>query len=500
MTETDVDVLIVGGGPVGVTTSLLLAHRGLSVRVLERTSDIYDLPRAIAMDDEIQRVFQNLDLRSELAAITTKMKGAEFVTTTGERIVGVDLDVNHRWPLGHHPTVAYYQPQLEHFLRTSAVASGVDLRLGTTADQPTDHGDHVSIDSSGPDGTTEHHTARWLIAADGAASPVRKHLGIPFIDQGFDQDWLVLDVVLRRPVPDLPTAAQQICDPARPVTFIPGHDRYRRWEFQLLPGEQRHDMEATERVWELLRPWITPDDADLVRAVVYRFHATVAETMRAGSVFLAGDAAHQMPPFLGQGLCSGIRDGANLAWKLDLVHRGRATDALLDTYSEERAPHAAAVVEHAADTGRLIDQLSGKAGNSSGLDAGYGGGRPFPRLEHGLVLGEHPALGRQFPQPATGESDAWFDDRLGPELAIVFDAETGVGDAVDNALISDVWKSLATPVGVSPTLFPGLLPPGGAVVVRPDRYVAAVLEDADHFRTGSFELIDRMGGTTEPQA
>ena len=490
---TDLDVLVIGGGPVGVVTALLLAKRGFSVRVLERDPDIYDLPRAIAMDDEIQRVFQSVGLSDELGEIVTKMAGAEFVTVEGERIVGVELPNDRPWPLGHHPTVAYYQPQFEAFLREAAIAAGVDLRLGVTAGTPSQTGTGVAVHATSLDGLTEQHSARWLVAADGASSPIRKHLGIGFVDQGFDQDWLVLDVALQRPVPSLPQFAQQICDPARPTTFIVGHDHYRRWEFQLQPGETREEMASSRRVWELLEPWITPADADLIRAVVYRFHATIAERMREGSIFLAGDAAHQMPPFLGQGLCSGIRDSANLAWKLDLVRRGDAADALLDSYGEERLPHSSAVVAHAVDTGRLIDHLSGRANSEAAIDAGYGGGRPFPRLTTGLITGEHPAVGRQLPQPLIDGRP--LDELLGADLTVLIDAEAvsaNSSGAIGPTEVAAAWGELATAVPLSTSALPNVLPTGGAVVVRPDRYVAAVADSRSSFTQLSSALVETI--------
>ncbi len=464
----DVDVIVVGGGPVGVTMALLLANRGFAVRVLERSPEIYDLPRAIVMDAEIQRVLQGVGLTAGLRAITTPLRGAEFVDTSGERIVGVEFDADASAAYGHPPSVTYYQPELEAFLRDSATRAGVDLVLGVEVTGVRQ--DLSSVTASTVDG---EHTARWLIAADGASSPIRKSLDIAFVDQGFDQDWLVLDARLRRPVPTLPEFVQQICDPSRPTTFVVGHGPYRRWEFQLQEGETCDEMTRPERVWQLLEPWLTPDDAELVRAVVYRFHATVAESMRSGRVFLAGDAAHQMPPFLGQGLCSGIRDAANLAWKLELVDRGVAGDELLDTYGEERLPHAAGVVAHAVDTGRLIDQLSGRVDGTTGLDAGYGGGRPFPTLDHGVRLGEHPAVGRQLPQPVVDE--CLLDELIGPGFGVLTDdhalatlAQTELGD-------------LATVVTVPPGTLAHVVPTGGAAIVRPDRYVAAVTDDTAGF-------------------
>ena len=466
----DVDVVVVGGGPVGVTTALLLAQRKFAVRVLERATDVYDLPRAIGMDDEIQRVFQNAGLLEGLRAITTPMVGAEFVRPDGERIVGVEMPPDADWPLGHHPTVAYYQPMFEEFLRDAAIGAGVELWLGQEAAAVAPSETEVTIESTDSDGRVTRHRSRWLVAADGAASPIRKQLGIAFVDQGFDQDWLVLDVELRRAVPTLPTWVQQICDPARPVTFVTGHADYRRWEFQLLPTETRDEMVDPERVWELIAPWLTPHDARLVRAVVYRFHATVAERMRAGRVFLAGDAAHQMPPFLGQGLCSGIRDAANLAWKLELVASGRAGDELLDTYSIERLPHAADTVAHAVDTGRLIDHLS-RSSAATSLGAGYGGGRRPPHLRHGLLTGEHPAVGRQLPQPTV--DGRRLDDLLGNGYAVLVRSAASVAAA--EARVSGLGRIVEIPDGV----LDHLLDADGAVVVRPDRYVAAVVDHLD---------------------
>lgn len=479
-----IDIIVVGGGPVGVTAALLLAQRGFRVRVIERSTEIYDLPRAIGMDDEIQRVFQNAGLGDELRAITTPMIGAEFVRPDGERIVGVEMPPGAPWPLGHHPNVAYYQPTLESFLRRSASDAGVELLLGFTVGEVRQDNDGVDVDVTGPDGSTEVYRARWLIAADGAASPIRKQLDIEFIDQGFDQGWLVLDVELKREVPTLPTWVQQICDPARPVTFVIGHANYRRWEFQLLPDEDPDEMVLPDRVWELISPWLSPDDATLIRSVVYRFHATVADRMRSGRVFLAGDSAHQMPPFLGQGLCSGIRDAANLAWKLELVANGVAADELLDTYSVERLPHAADTVAHAVATGRLIDTLSRTTGDAA-LDAAYGGGRKPPRLEHGLVVGDHPMVGRQLPQPMV--DGVPLDDLLGAGYAVL------VRHADAAAAVVERIAPFGTVVGLPEGVLDHLLGSGGAVVVRPDRNVAALADDVD-------ALVDVVGSVLPPVA
>ena len=462
----DSQVLVVGGGPVGVSAALMCASRGMTAVVLERATEVYNLPRAIVMDDEIQRALAVAGTGDRLRAITSMLPGAEFIDTTGKRIIGFELPDDAGSANGYAPVVRYYQPELEALLRAEARRTGVDLRLGAEVTE-------VGQDADGVwarlvDGTTLH--ANWLIAADGAASPIRKSLGIAFEDQGFDQDWLVVDSELT--VDDdagLPRLCQQICDPARPSTFVPGHGRYRRWEFQLQQGETREEMSSTERVWQLLSPWLQPHQARIVRAVVYRFHATVAQRFREGRIFLAGDAAHQTPPFLGQGLCAGMRDAANLAWKLQLVEEGRASVGLFDTYDTERRPHAAGLVAHAVDMGRLIDQLAGRGGEQDGLQSAYGGHRPFPHLEAGMVTGDHPLVGRQAGNPFVGGRR--LDEHVGAGFAVVVPArDRFAGSALAT------WERLGATVAETDALTG--VAGDAAVVIRPDRYVAAVCADA----------------------
>ncbi len=496
--EPPLDLLVVGGGPVGVATALLAAHEGLRVVVVERSTGVHDLPRAIVMDDEDQRVLQRIGLADELRSILTPLRGAEFLGPDGVRVVGIDLPEDDPdgleldWPLGHWAAAAYHQPELETFLRRAAGAAGVEFRLGlevVTVGQD-DTGAWADVRPVGrPDDRTSRCRASWVVAADGAGSPVRKQLGVAFVDQGFDQEWLVLDARVRHDRVALPRLVQQICDPLRPATFVPGHGPYRRWEFQLQDGERPEDFDD-DRVLELLSPWAGPDDLEVVRAVVYRFHATVADTMRVGRVLLAGDAAHQMPPFLGQGLCAGLRDAANLSWKLAAVQSGAADESLLDSYDVERRPHAAAVVAHAVDAGRLVDQIAGRTDAGVGTDAGYGGGRPFPHLEDGLLAAGHPLVGRQLPQPhrvdpagrrragRTSVDEDLFDRELPRGWCVLVPGGTSVRD--DDRPAVEEWVGVgATVVGVSDAEWSRpVLGDLHAVVVRPDRYVAAVATDA----------------------
>ena len=205
----DADLVVVGGGPVGVAVGLFAAKRGLSAIVVERETEVYNLARAIGMDDEVQRIFQNYGLADEIRAITTPMLGAEFVKPDGERIIGVELPEDAVWPLGHHPTVAYYQPALEQMLRNAAEEAGVQLRLGAEVQSMSQRDGSVTTIIQSTDGHELPLHSRWGVGADGASSGVRKSLGVAFEDLGFDQDWLVVDTRLLRDV-ELPTFVQQI--------------------------------------------------------------------------------------------------------------------------------------------------------------------------------------------------------------------------------------------------------------------------------------------------
>ncbi len=460
-TTTVTDVAIIGCGPVGATLAIALRHRGLEVVVLEKQPDIYHLPRAISMDDEIRRMFQVWGMREIIEPLVTPLCGAEFVDTAGERLLGFDLPPDVATPNGYPPMSMHYQPELDTMLRAEAEARGTDIRLSTPVTSVTDTGEPgdggVRVEIAAGDIVE----ARWAVACDGAGSPTRTARGIGVTDLDFDQDWVVIDIGIDGDESTLRGPAQQICDPARPGTFVPGHDRWRRWEFQAHPGETAEELTAPDKVWELVAPWLSPDGGTLVRAAVYRFHAMVADRMRDGNLFLAGDCAHQMPPFLGQGLNSGQRDAVNLAWKMDLVHRGLAGDDLLHTYGVERLPHARGVVEHAADVGRLIDQLAGPVSHGVDEASGYGGERPFPKLTGGALHGTDEMVGTLVPQVVA--DGVYSDDELGDGFVVL---------VADDALTAPApWSTLGARVlSVGPERTGG----HGLVIVRPDRCVAAV--------------------------
>ena len=464
---TKVDVTILGGGPVGSFLAVVLDDMGVSNVVIDRDAVPYQLPRAIVMDDEINRAFHDHGMGAWLTAHTEPLERGDFLGPDGSVAIGADVP-----PMGLQgvpPVVVHYQPELDTMLRAEARSRGSLVRWGRTATDMVDEGDRVvtTLDDG------ERIESRWYVACDGASSWTRKRLGMALEDLRFEQDWLVVDLELNEDATvDLPLGVRQYCNTDRPFTYVKGVRRFRRWEFQVQPGEDTAELNSEAGLWRLLSPMVGPDDARLVRSALYTFHGLVAPELRCGNVFLAGDAAHQTPPFAGQGLNSGMRDALNLAWKLAFVKRGVAGDALLDTYTPERVPHVRSTVAHAVDMGRLIDQLAGRQSHGVDIESGYGGARPAPHLESGVVTGDDPRVGHQF----------WFH----PEVSRAV-RTNGASFAVVTAEPVEVPAPLAA-WGAVNVVAPESLGDAHAIVVRPDRYVAAVADGPDRLASDAAVL------------
>jgi flavoprotein hydroxylase len=352
-TEVDADVAIVGAGPVGLVLAILLGQRGRSVVVLERWPEPYALPRAVHFDHEVGRILQSCGLGDELRAVSEPAEIYEWRNAAGTTLlrfgrIGISRS---GWP----ESSMFCQPEVEALLGARAASlPTVEVRRGvevTSLDQ-----DDQQVCISDVDGRIVR--ARYAVGCDGANSTVRDLLDLDVHDLGFFYDWLIVDVVLDEPRVYDPINLQ-VCDPHRPTTAVSGGPGRRRWEFMRLPAEPLDELNSEARAWELLAPWdVHPGNARLERHAVYTFQARYAERWRADRVFIAGDAAHQMPPFAGQGMCSGIRDAANLAWKLDLAlddHLDADRIAtLLDSYATERVPSARQAIEFSMELGKVI--------------------------------------------------------------------------------------------------------------------------------------------------
>ncbi|MEV4482745.1 bifunctional 3-(3-hydroxy-phenyl)propionate/3-hydroxycinnamic acid hydroxylase [Micromonospora coxensis] len=353
------DVLIVGYGPVGQVAAILLARRGFTVRVVEKWNTPYSMPRAVSYDGEASRILATCDLGDALGPVC-ELSG-EYTWKNGFGRTLLHVKVAEDGPAGWPDSISFYQPGLEAALAARGAAlPGVEVLRGLEVTALADRGDRVDVTAVDADGAAHAFTADWVIGCDGANSFVRRWLGTTVTDLGFTHDWLVCDVVLHEPHEFKPNNLQ-ICDPARPRTAVSAGPGHRRWEFMRVPGETLEEFRSEASVWRLLGLFdITPDTARLDRYGVYTTQACYADTWRAGRVLLAGDAAHVMPPFLGQGMSSGFRDVINLAWKLDLVHRGIADDTLLDTYEVERRAHVQHAIRMSIDSGTVICETDPK--------------------------------------------------------------------------------------------------------------------------------------------
>lgn len=392
----DFDVIQIGYGPVSKAAALFLQRLGWRVGVFERWEEVYPLPRAVCIDHELYRVLHAAGLGDVARRVCNDAPTYRWFNAEWKELLAIDWAAGS--VSGGSEVNFIHQPSFEWAMDARIKESeGIVLNFHSEAVdfRQDDDGVTVTIRDT-KTGEVRDHTARYLIGIDGANSFVREKLGIPRSDLGFEADWLVIDFALNGGLTardlGIPECGQY-ANPVRPTTIVPGGTEadgrvLRRWEFMRLPHETREEMVREEKVWELLQAWIKPDQGELIRHALYTFRSLVADTFQKGRVFLAGDAAHVMPPFMGQGMCAGLRDVWNLAWKLDLVMRGKAAPALLETYTPERAPHVTDVIRISMFLGSIICMPDPEEARKR--DAMFLGGNaprpaPFPILTDGML-------------------------------------------------------------------------------------------------------------------
>ncbi|MEU1184557.1 bifunctional 3-(3-hydroxy-phenyl)propionate/3-hydroxycinnamic acid hydroxylase [Streptomyces sp. NPDC005820] len=351
------DVAVIGYGPTGVTAANLLGAAGLKVVVLERDAEVYSRARAISTDEEVIRIWQRIGLADRLKQDMLAERPLDFVDADGRTFLSARPTPRGH---GHPPQMFIYQPALEQVLR-----DGVErypnveillrhecLRLRQSADGA---GVELTVVGTADDSVRRLH-ARYVIAADGGSSLTRAQLNVGYEGRTYEDRWVVVDTKMLKPWPDHDRLRFR-CDPARPAVDCPTPLGHHRWEFPILPGDDEAHLTTDDAILAMVsRYGIGRDQIRILRATVYSHHVRFAARFRVGRVFLAGDAAHAMPPWIGQGMAAGVRDAANLCWKLAAVLRGELPESLLDSYEAERKPHVREVTRRAVFVGRIITE------------------------------------------------------------------------------------------------------------------------------------------------
>lgn len=516
--DPDIDVVIVGCGPVGTLLAILLGRQGHRVTIVEKWPAPYPQPRAVTYDHEIARILSILGIDSDNdPAIDYHDDLYYWRNAQGQTLLEVDWQsvATSGWRTRYW----FSQPELEGRLRDIAAAlPSVVIRRGWCATdlRQDERGVVLTGSVSGQTGvsTIEQIRAQYVVGADGANSFVRTMLGLDFVDHGFFFDWLILDVLPHASV-DLGPTHWQLCDPARPTTIVPGGPGRRRWEYMVLPGESATELASEESAWRLLEPWgVTPVNATLERSTVYRFQARWAENWRSGRGLIAGDAAHLMPPFAGEGMCAGLRDSVALAWRLDLVLSGAAADTILDSYGEERGCHVRQYIDFSMRLGeiiciadpeeaaerdrRMIAELTESSGTPVDTD--------MATLGPGLWCQDSAHAGELSIQGVveTSSGRGRFDDVVGRGWIIIGrDVNPATALTAEHNRLWDVLAGRCVSIGSTHTdadvrdvhgTYTRWLDDINAdfAILRPDFYVAATAADAVELRACLDEILDGL--------
>ena len=466
------EVAIIGLGSVGAALANLLGQMGISTVVLELATGINQLPRAVAFDDEVMRIFQAMGLSAEIGEISEVGEGAKFVDSAGKTLVHWQRPME-KSPNGWYLNYRFNQPDLERTLRDGTTRHpSVTLKPGCEVIDLQDKGNEVHV-TYVDDGEERSLGAAYVVGCDGGRSFTRARIGAKFEDLGFHEEWLIVDLLLpeREAEPDRYT--YHYCGFSRMGSKVFVGSKRKRWEFRLNDTDDRETVRSPETIWKILEPWISPTEAKLERTALYTFHSTIADNWRNGRILLAGDAAHQTPPFMAQGMCAGIRDASNLAWKLERVLRGASPEQLLDTYQSERSPHVREYIRLTIEFGKLINSTAKSLTLGNPTDIGEGRqaiSQLRPKLGAGLSAGDTSHRGRLLPQFALSDGRL-LDDVAGYRPALVL--ANGADEEFDESLWSGRPETGVEIVGnPGPELISWLREAGSvAVLIGADRNI-----------------------------
>lgn len=448
-----VDIAIVGAGPVGLALANLLGQYGVQCALIEQNPGTSEHPRAQTIDDESLRTLQSFGCASAFAARTKPAKGSNYYDENGERFGHVGVGPSN---YGFFKRNYMLQQELDALLLEHlGQYPSVKQQFSTRLDSFINGNDAVRLTLA----NGEQLACRFLIACDGGQSPIRRALGVQMKGWTYEQDWIVLDML---DDPDTDPVSRFICDPERPAVSIASPGNGRRYEFMLAPGEQRDEVLTDENLTKLLKPFRAFDPAKATRRAVYTFHARIADQLRVGNTLLLGDAAHLTPPFAGQGMNAGIRDAQNLAWKLALVCNHGADPRLLDTYEQERRDPIWAMIQIAVAMGEFVmpvgqEQVALKTSVLKALER-FPQARewlfqmrfkPKPRYADGAFVDldqqplEASLVGEMLPQPSVLDENQQvqlLDDCLGSGFCLLGPASAL--DTIQPGLTTGVWSSL----------------------------------------------------------
>jgi len=396
------DVVIVGFGPTGGTLANLLALHGFSILVLEKEESFYPLPRAVHFDDEVMRVFETIGITNTFLKHTIINKGTKFVDKKNRVI----LD----WPRpreitenGWYPSYRFNQPDLERELRKKLKSyKKVEIKQSSNVKKIINKKNEVNTTFEDTNSKKIFNIkSKYLIGCDGANSITRSQMKTKMKNLGFTQKWAVIDLILKKNKKNLPDRTIQYSNPARPATYCRNVGKRRRWEFAIKKTEKIETILSDKYIWNFLKPWLKKQEARTERKTIYTFQSALAKSWNKGRIFLAGDAAHLMPPFMGQGMCAGIRDVSNLAWKISHCLKKKHDDKLLNTYQSERSSNVKEYIETTMRMGEFVNAV-GKSPITNNISADSEGRKSMksikPKLGRGLGKPKDKFRGNIFPQ------------------------------------------------------------------------------------------------------